>query len=890
MDENAERARLREADERGVPWRKWGPYLSERQWGTVREDYSDDGSAWDYFPFEQARFRAYRWGEDGIAGFSDDHQMLCFALAFWNGNDPFLKERYFGLTGPQGNHGEDVKDYYWYLDATPTHSYLRTLYKYPQQRFPYEALCDENRQRSRSAPEFELIDTGIFNDDAYFDIIVEYAKSDPETVGIRITATNRGKQPATLHVLPTLWFMNTWSWGKSSNKPTLRLDDVSRSVFAQHEIAGTKFLQFSGEAEPLFTENESNAETLWNVTNASPYTKDGIDAYVVRGARDAVNPERVGTKAAVHHVLDLAPGEQRAVHLRLGDEPDPAFSPLQIAALIAARRNEADVFYHDIAPGEANDDLREVQRQALAGMIWSKQTYRYGIVPWLNGDGPFPHKRQNERNANWVHLSASDVISMPDKWEYPWFAAWDLAFHAIPFALCDIEFAKQQLELLMHERFMHPNGQIPAYEWAFEDVNPPVHPAAALAVYMAEKSTTGRADTAFLERMFIKLVMYFTWWVNRKDPLGRNVFSGGFLGLDNIGPFDRSSQLPAGFRLMQSDGTSWMALFCISMMEIARILAQENPVYYDALAKFAAHFVFINDAVNEADGLWDEQDGFYYDVVETPEGQRVPLRLRSMVGLIPLFATSIVNPNESPLFERVVRETAEWIVRERPDLKYVIERMGSTNFSKTFLMAIVRDDRLERVLKYMLDENEFLSPYGIRSLSKVYEQQPFTIRGPHQELTVRYEPAESSTGMFGGNSNWRGPIWFPVNFMIIASLRRYHAFYGDRFTVEMPTGSGRRVPLNVVADELAGRLISIFTLDANGRRPVFGGAERFQNDPSWRDNILFYEYFHGDNGAGIGASHQTGWTGLVATLIASFGTWRALQAEVAGSLAAAGLT
>ena len=890
MNENAERARLREADERGVLWREWGPYLSERQWGTVREDYSDNGTAWDYFPFEQSRLRAYRWGEDGIAGFSDEHQTLCFALALWNGNDPFLKERYFGLTGPQGNHGEDVKDYYWYLDATPTHSYLRTLYKYPHRRFPYEWLRDENGRRSRSEPEFELIDTGIFDDDAYFDVVTEYGKSDPQSIGVRITVTNRGKETAVLHVLPTLWFANRWSWGKAIQKPSLRFEERSRAIQSDSETTGTRYLQFAGESETLFTENESNAQALWNVPNRSPYVKDGIDAYVVRGAGDAVNPERTGTKAALHYVLELEPGQSRAVHLRLGDRVEPAFSAAFVDALISARRNEADVFYQDLSPTEVSEELRSIQRQALAGMIWSKQTYRYGIVPWLRGDEAIPQHRHMERNVNWVHLSASDVISMPDKWEYPWFAAWDLAFHAIPFALVDIEFAKEQLELLMRERFMHPNGQIPAYEWAFEDVNPPVHPAAALAVYTAEKNLTGRADTAFLERMFVKLVMYFTWWVNRKDPEGRNVFSGGFLGLDNIGPFDRSAPFPPGFKLLQSDGTSWMALFCISMMEIARILAQENPVYYDALAKFAAHFIFINDAVNRPDGLWDEDDGFYYDVVETPEGTQVPLRLRSMVGLIPLFATSIINPNETPIFERVVRDTAEWILRERPDLTYVVDRVRATNVSKTFLMAVVRDERLERVLRYMLDENEFLSPHGIRSLSKIYEQTPFVVRGLGHEFTVKYEPAESSIGMFGGNSNWRGPIWFPVNLLIIASLRRYHAFYGDSFTVEMPTGSGRRVPLNVVADELTGRLISIFTTGSDGRRPVFGGAEKFQTDRAWRDNILFYEYFHGDNGAGIGASHQTGWTGLVATLIASFGTWRALQTEITPSLAAAGLS
>jgi Glycosyl hydrolase family 63 C-terminal domain len=894
MQQNAERERLAQADTQGVPWRRWGPYLSDRQWGTVREDYSADGAAWDYFRFDQARQRAYRWGEDGIAGFCDDRETLCFAVALWNGQDPFLKERYFGLSGSEGNHGEDVKDYYWYLDATPTHAYLRTLYRYPQRRFPYEWLRDENRRRSREEPEFELIDTGIFDDNAYFDVVTEYAKSDPENIAIRISVTNRGSQPATLHVLPTLWFRNTWSWTASAQRPSLTSEPSSDDavvVRAEHGELGTRWLQAEAGA-PLFTENESNAAALWGVANRTPYVKDGIDALVVRGDQGAVNPALTGTKVALHSVVELQPGETRAFRLRLGDHRDLAFSAQEVDALFALRRGDADAFYAAIAPPEVGDDLRLIQRQALAGMIWSKQVYRYVIAHWLAGDSaepPPPSGRRAGRNTNWLHLTATDVISMPDKWEYPWFAAWDLAFHATPFALVDIAFAKEQLELLTRERYMHPNGQIPAYEWSFDDVNPPVHAAAALSVYFAEQRATGRGDREFLERMFLKLMMYFTWWVNRKDADGKNVFAGGFLGLDNIGPFDRSAPLPPGHRILQSDGTSWMGLFCVSMMEMARILAQDDPVYYDAFAKFATHFIYINHAINGTQGLWDDQDGFYYDAVETPNGERIPLRVRSMVGLTPLFATSIITPGETPMFQRVIRDIAEWLIAERPDLQYVVERAGERSFSDNLLAAIVQGDRLERVLRVLLDENEFLSPYGIRALSKRYEHDPYVLRAGGREFTVRYEPAESSTGLFGGNSNWRGPIWFPVNMLLISSLRRYHAYYGDSLTVELPTGSGRRVPLNLVADNLTGRLISIFTVNAEGRRPVFGGAAKFQNDPAWRENPLFYEYFHGDNGAGIGASHQTGWTGLVANLIATLGTWQMIQSTAPVSLAETGL-
>jgi hypothetical protein len=862
-----ERARILESDAGSVAWRRWGPYVSDRQWGTVREDYSEGGSAWDSFPFDHVRLRAYRWGEDGIFGFSDDQQQLCLGLALWNGKDAILKERFFGLSGTQGNHGEDVKDYYFYLDATPTHSYQRALYKYPLQAFPYESLRDENARRGRSQPEFELVDTGIF-DGGYIDVVVEYAKEGPEDILLRITVTNRATIDSTIHVLPTLWFRNTWSWFPDAAKPELALKSGTQSIHASHAVLGERWLTFEPDGVPLFTENETNAAALWGGTNPSPYVKDGIDAYVVRGILDAVNPAARGTKAAIHHVLDIAPGASRSVRVRVSATAGVAIDAT-FDKTIDRRRAEADAFYRNVLPSTTSDDRRNIARQAFAGMLWNKQFYRYAIVRWLTGDPaspPPPSARWHGRNREWPHFACGDVISMPDKWEYPWFAAWDLAFHAVTFALIDPAFAKSQLELLMGEGYMHPNGQLPAYEWAFGDVNPPVHAWAALQVYRTEFERTGRADRAFLERMFHKLTMYFTWWVNRKDAGGDNVFSGGFLGLDNIGPFDRSAPLPPQYQLRQSDGTSWMALFCASMMEIAAILTTEDPVYFDSYAKFAAHYIYINDAMHRgAAKLWDDVDGFYYDVVDADDGRRIPLRLRSMVGLIPLFATSIVDVAASSGFEDVVRSLT-WLLRDRPDLAYIVDAVRERNKGGRILAAFVRDGRLPQVLRWLFDESEFLSPYGIRALSKGHEREPYVLREGNTEFRVAYEPAESSIGLFGGNSNWRGPVWMPVNYLVVHALRRMHEYYGDDLLVEFPTGSGDRMTLSKAADCISERLVAIFERDA-GRRPVFGGSTRFQDDPHWSDNVLFYEYFHGDNGAGIGASHQTGWTGLVANLI-----------------------
>jgi hypothetical protein len=862
-----ERARIFEADAGTVAWRRWGPYVSDRQWGTVREDYSEGGSAWDSFPFDDARLRAYRWGEDGIFGFSDDQQLLCLGVALWNGKDAILKERFFGLSGTQGNHAEDVKDYYFYLDATPTHSYQRALYKYPLQAFPYAWLREENARRGRSHPEFELVDTGIFGD-GYVDVVAEYAKAGPEDVLVRVTVTNRATVEATIHLLPALWFRNTWSWFPDAVKPELALAGDSPSIHAVHPDLGERWLTFDPGGTPLFTENETNSATLWGGANPSPYVKDGIDAYVVRDVHDAVNPAARGTKAAIHHVLVLAPGASRSVRVRLSDTPGVAIDE-RFDATIERRRAEADAFYAEVLPFAMSGERRNIARQAFAGMLWNKQFYRYAIVRWLTGDPagpPPPSSRRHGRNHEWRHLSNADVVSMPDKWEYPWFAAWDLAFHAVTFALIDPGFAKGQLELLTGEGYMHPNGQLPAYEWAFGDVNPPVQAWAALQVYRTELERTGRADPAFLERMFHKLMMYFTWWVNRKDAEGNNLFSGGFLGLDNIGPFDRSAPLPPKYQLRQSDGTSWMALFCVSMMEIAAILATKDPVYFRTYAKFAAHYIYIDHAMHRAEmSLWDDVDGFYYDVVDVDDGSRIPLRLRSMVGLIPLFATTVVDATLGGGFEDVLRSLT-WLVRDRPDLSYLLARAAERNKEGRMLAAFARDGRLERILGWLFDESEFLSPYGIRALSKAYEREPYVLRAENVELRVAYEPAESSSASFGGNSNWRGPVWMPVNYLVVHALRRMHDYYGDDYLVEFPTGSGTRITLWDAADRIAERLVRIFERDG-GRRPVFGGATLFQEDPQWRDNLLFYEYFHGDNGAGIGASHQTGWTGLVANLI-----------------------
>jgi hypothetical protein len=875
----AEEQRLQEAQERSAHWRRWGPFVSERQWGTVREDYSPDGTAWEFFPHDHARSRAYRWGEDGLAGISDNHQRLCFALALWNEHDAILKERLFGLTGNEGNHGEDVKEYYFYLDSTPTHSYLKWLYKYPQAAYPYAQLIEENRRRDRTRPEYELLDTGVFDGDRYFDVGVEYAKASSDDILIRITVTNRGPERAPLHLLPTLWFRNTWSWEPGAPRPRLR-ESVSRpgwrSIEAEHVTLGRRWLSMEGAAELLFTENDTNKQRLWGTPNTSAYVKDGINDYVVRGRTEAVNPVRVGTKAAAHYRLVLAPGETVSVHLRLSDTA-PTRDPFGKAfdATFAERIVEADDFYARFGAHGASDDARRVLRQAFAGLLWSKQFYHLDLKRWLTGDPtepPPPAARLKGRNREWVHLYNEDVISMPDKWEYPWYAAWDLAFHCIPLAMIDPEFAKSQLILFLREWYMHPNGQIPAYEWAFGDVNPPVHAWAVWRVYKIDRNLTGVADRLFLERAFQKLLLNFTWWVNRKDFQGNNVFEGGFLGLDNIGVFDRSAPLPGGGRLEQSDGTSWMAMYCLNMLAIALELSAENPAYEDVASKFFEHFVYIAKAMNElGDGqaLWDEQDGFYYDILNMPGDVR-RLKVRSMVGLIPLFAVETLEPelvDRLPGFKRRM----QWFIDNRPEFRsHVATRVGVGGGVRR-LLSIVRRPQLLRVLGYMLDRDEFLSPHGIRALSRYHRDHPYLLRIDGTEHRVDYEPAESRTGLFGGNSNWRGPVWFPTNYLLIESLQKFHHFYGDDLKVECPTGSSRLLNLWEVAAEISRGLTRLFLRGRDGRRPVYGGSERLQNDAHWRDLILFYEYFHGDDGAGIGASHQTGWTGLVAKLIEQSG-------------------
>ena len=872
-----EELRLQEARQRTAHWRRWGPYLAERQWGTVREDYSAGGTAWDSFPHDHARSRAYRWGEDGIAGISDNHGRLCFALALWNGRDPILKERLFGLTGSEGNHGEDVKEYYFYLDSTPTHSYMKYLYKYPQAAFPYGDLVDTNRQRDRHAPEYELNDTGVFDDDRYFDVMVEYAKASPDDVLIQISATNRGREPAELHLLPTLWYRNTWSWGTSGGeRPALRaVHGRSTTIEAHHGSLGTRWLHCDGGPDLLFTENETNCERLWGVANAGPYVKDGINDYVVSGRADAVNPKLEGTKAAARYRMVIAPGATTTVRLRLTDvsPTGDAFTDFERDA--ARRREEADKFYATIIPAHLSADARNVMRQALAGLLWSKQFYHYDIGRWLDGDpgGPPPAVRRAGRNRDWRHLYNEDVISMPDKWEYPWYAAWDLAFHMIPFALIDPEFAKAQLILFLREWYMHPNGQIPAYEWAFGDVNPPVHAWAALRVYRIERRRCGKGDREFLEKVFHKLLLNFTWWVNRKDAEGKNVFQGGFLGLDNIGVFDRSAALPTGGHLEQSDGTSWMGMYCLNMLAIALELARDDPAYEDVASKFFEHFVYIAHAMHDLGGeglsLWDEQDGFFYDVLHT-DGQHARIKVRSLVGLIPLLAVQAIEPeivDKLPGFKRRM----QWFIDNHPELSEHVEEMTQPNGCVRRLLSIVSREQLPRVLRIMLDEAEFLGPHGIRAVSRCHRDHPYVLRIDGMEHRIDYEPAESSSGLFGGNSNWRGPIWFPVNYLLIEALQKFHHFYGDALKVACPAGAGPMLNLWSVAGEISRRLTRVFLRDEDGRRPVYGGTEKFQRDPHWRDLILFYEYFHGDNGAGIGASHQTGWTGLVAKLLQQSG-------------------
>ena len=877
----AEFARLEEALDPRFPWRKWGPYLSERQWGTVREDYSDNGDAWNYVSHDASRSRAYHWGEDGLAGFSDDKQRLCFALALWNRQDPILKERLFGLTNPEGNHGEDVKEYYFYIDSTPTHSYMKYLYKYPQRAYPYLDLVQTNRRRTRNEPEYELLDTGIFDDNRYFDVFVEYAKAKPEDVLIRITVANRGPEAAPLDVLPTLWFRNDWSWWKGGHKPELRQVSVSdgvQAIAASHLILGARWLYFEGEPTLLFTENETNNERLFGKPNAGPYVKDGINNYIVNRQSDAVNPARAGTKSAAHYKLMVPAGQTAVLHLRLTDlPPEKMHAPFHGAdALFDERLRESDEFYRAITPRAAGADMASVMRQALAGMLWTKQYYYFDAEKWLEEHGVDPFARESRpiRDREWGHMINDHVISMPDKWEYPWYAAWDLAFHAIALAGVDVDFAKDQLDLMLREFYLHPNGQIPAYEWNFGDVNPPVHPWATIFLYRMEQAFRGQGDIEFMKRSFGKLLANFTWWVNRKDRYGRNVFEGGFLGLDNIGVFDRSAPLPTGGYLEQADGTAWMALFCQNMLEIAVEIAAYDPPYEDLAAKFIDHFLWIARAMNRIgdEGMWDEEDGFYYDVLRTPDGQSTRLKVRSMVGLLPLCATSVVEPWQRERVPRLVAHMEERI-RHTPDLIESIHPTGRGHlgYAGRGLMALVKPDRLRRILARMLDEDEFLSPHGIRSLSRWHLDHPYSFWVHGQEYKVNYLPAESDTGMFGGNSNWRGPVWMPVNALLLRALLQFYAYYGDSFKVECPTGSGRMMNLFEVAQEIARRLTSIFERDAHGRRPVHGGAEKFQTDPHWKDLILFYEYFHGDNGAGIGASHQTGWTGLVATAIQLFG-------------------
>jgi hypothetical protein len=876
-----ELTRLEEARTARAPWRKWGPYLSERQWGTVREDYSPDGNAWDYFSHDQARSRAYHWGEDGLAGFSDEQLLLCFSLALWNGKDPILKERLFGLTNSESNHGEDVKEYYFYLDSTPTHSYMKYLYKYPQVAFPYLDLVTTSRRRSRAEMEYELLDTGIFASDKYFDVFVEYGKQSAEDILIQISVSNRGPEEATLHVLPTLLFRNTWSWGSSTPKPVLSKVAGKKgyvAVVASDAQLGDRYLYCAGDPSLLFTENETNNQRLFGGVNAGPYVKDGINDHLVQGKREAVNPEQKGTKVAAHYELKVGAGQTTSIRLRLSDlAPAAIGDPFSgFAEILQNRQREADEFYRSITPERVNEDEARVMRQALAGMLWSKQYFGFDVDKWLKEHGvdPMRPRPKNIRNSEWFHMLNANVISMPDKWEYPWYAAWDLAFHTIALSTVDVDFAKEQLDLMLQEFFLHPTGQIPAYEWNFSDVNPPVHAWATIFLYRTEQALKGQGDLEFLKRSFAKLMLNFSWWVNRKDRYGNNLFEGGFLGLDNIGVFDRSAPLPTGGHLEQADGTAWVSLFCQNMLEISVELAAHDPFFEDMAIKFGEHFLWIAHAMNQLGpgGMWDEQDGFYYDVLRFPDGGAERLKVRSMVGLLPLCATTVIEPWQRERVPKVMK-----VLRER--LEHMPELLGSIHptgrghlgYAERGLAALVNPERLRRILSRMLDENEFLSPYGIRALSRYHAEHPFVFNVQGHEFRVNYLPAESDTGMFGGNSNWRGPIWMPVNALLIRALLSFYLYYGDNFKIECPTGSGNQMNLFQVAKEIANRLTRIFLRDKSGRRPVYGGTEKFQNDPYWKDYILFYEYFHGDNGAGLGASHQTGWTGLVAKFIEVFG-------------------
>ena len=881
MPLNPEAARLKEARTILTPWRKWGPYLSERQWGTVREDYSADGNAWDYFTHDQARSRAYHWGEDGIAGISDDQQLLCFAVGLWNGRDPILKERMFGLINSQGNHGEDVKEYYFYLDSTPTHSYMKYLYKYPHAEYPYVDLIKTNRRRSRVEMEYELLDTGIFDEDRYFDVLLEYAKGGVEDILIRISVTNHGPEPAAIDVLPTLWFRNTWTWWPETPKPSLRrvlTPEGWQVIGASHSALGDRYLYCEGEAALLFTENETNNERIFGTSNASPYVKDGINEYVIAGKRDAVNPSETGTKSSAHYQLTVGPGATATIRLRLSDiAPDTIGPPYErFDATITERLQEANEFYEGIVPKGASPDRALIMRQALAGMLWTKQYFYFDVDTWLKEHGVDPTKPggPNVRNRDWYHMVNKHIISMPDKWEYPWYAAWDLAFHAIALSAVDVDFAKEQLDLVLREFFLHPTGQIPAYEWNFSDVNPPVHAWASIFLYRTEQALKGEGDIEFLKRSFIKLILNFSWWINRKDRSGNNLFEGGFLGLDNIGVFDRSSPLPTGGYLEQADGTAWVGMFAQNMLEMAIELAAHDPFYEDLAIKFAEHCLWISVAMNQdgPDGMWDEEDGFYYDVLRLPDGSARRLKVRSMVGLLPLCATTVIEPWQRERVPRLMHHV-RWRLEQMPDLRQSIHATGRNHLghAERGIIAPVTEQRLRRILSRMLDEKEFLSPYGIRALSRYHEDHPYIVEVEGTKFQVNYLPAESDTGMFGGNSNWRGPVWMPVNGLLIRALLQYYLYYGDSFKIECPTGSGNLMNLFEVAREISDRLTRIFLRDDSGKRPVFGGSDKFQNDPHWKDYILFYEYFHADNGAGLGASHQTGWTGGIAKLIELFG-------------------
>lgn len=876
-----EQQRLEQSKRREKHWKRWGPYLSERAWGTVREDYSPHGTAWNSFPHDQARSRAYRWNEDGIGGICDNHQNLCFALALWNRKDPILKERLFGLTGVEGNHGEDVKEYYFYLDSTPTHSYMKFLYKYPQSAYPYQQLVEENARRGRQQPEFELLDTGVFEEDRYFDVEVEYAKADHDDIAIRITIRNHNSQPASLDVLPTLWFRNTWSWFDDQSIPEISLLDNTpeRTTFvAKKQGFDTYYLHCTGRIDTLFTENETNFTRLYGSPNRS-FAKDGINNRVVNGAVDSVNPQQRGSKASAWYQVDVDAGSSVQLRLRLNRTGKDSHPFRDYDALFEKRTTEADSYFNTIIPETLGKDERNIMRQSLAGLLWSKQFYHYVIREWLEGDSgqPVPpSERLTGRNAKWSHVYNADVLSMPDKWEYPWFAAWDLAFHCIALSIVDPDFAKDQLSLILREWYMHPNGQLPAYEWAFGDVNPPVHAWAAWRVYRIEQSRSGTGDIKFLESVFHKLLMNFTWWVNQKDSDGLNVFEGGFLGLDNIGVFDRSAPLPTTGIIEQSDGTSWMGMYTLNMLTIASELARVNPAYEDIASKFWEHFLYIAHAMThicpDGKGLWDTQDQFFYDVLYDPNGAWERMKVRSLVGLTPMFAVETLESDDlqrMPNFKRRL----DWFVNNRSDLTSNIARMpGGQN--DRLLLSIVDEGQLRGMLKSLLDENEFLSPYGIRALSRAHKDSPYMKQVGETIYRVDYEPAESTTGVFGGNSNWRGPIWFPMNYLIIESLQKYHFYYGNSFKVECPTGSGQMLTLAEVAAELSRRLIRIFLKDSEDHRPVYRRMTKFQQDPIWNDKILFFEYFHGESGAGVGASHQTGWTGLIAKLLQQTGSSR----------------